>query len=346
LTEFVLKGCITAIITPFRQDGSLDLDGYARLVDFQLREGVDGIVVAGTTGEGPTIDHEEWRRLILKTLDMVGDRAVVIANTGTNDTKKTLEMTGEATRMGCKNVLMVDPYYNCPSSLEIREEYYEPVASEYPSISIIPYVIPGRTGTQISAHDLSVLYSKHPNISVVKDATGSDSFARDVRSLCGESYSILSGDDDRTFAMMVDSGIRANGVISVMSNIAPRAVREMVHAAAQGDFQKARKLEHILKPLFQVVTVKTAGQGQTEFPIKFRNPVPVKTIARILGLPAGPCRRPLGRLNREGLGIVREAISKVWAENPEVLKPIEDSFDVSIEERISCDKTVEGLIYV
>lgn len=340
-----MKGCITAIITPFGPDGSLDMDGYRRLLDFQLHEGVSGIVVAGTTGEGPTVQHDEWRHLVSTTLETSAGGDGVVANTGSNSTEKTLEMTRESSDMGCRNVLMVDPYYNCPSSLEIRKEYYEPVAEAFPEVRIIPYVIPGRTGTQISPHDLSILYSGHPNVSVVKDATGSDTFARELRGLCGDSYSILSGDDDRTFLMMTDGKIRADGVISVISNIAPRTVSEMVMAANRGDTGKAGQIAEALRPLFQVVTVKTGDGSSTSPQLKFRNPVPVKTLARILGMPSGACRRPLGRLNRQGLDLLLNALRTVWEKNPSILAPIESSFGVSIDERLSNAENLEGLSY-
>jgi len=341
-----LDGCITAIITPFQPDGSIDFEGLRSLLDFQLKGGATGVVVAGTTGEGPTLEHQEFLDALALVLDVVGDEALAIANTGANSTRKALDATTQAWELGARTALLVDPYYNCPSSLEIRREYYEPIARALSEMSLIPYVIPGRTGTQIAAEDLSILSKNHPNVRAVKEATGNRENAAMIRSLCGDSFSILSGDDDSTYGLMADPSVRANGAISVMSNIAPRAVVDMVSAALRGDLAKASAMASTLKPLFELVTVKNEESVLgNKLMVKARNPVPVKAMASILGMPAGPCRRPLGRMTKAGLNRVLAGLRTVWNRNPEILEPIEKEFGVSITDRLDNPSKLAGLCY-
>jgi 4-hydroxy-tetrahydrodipicolinate synthase len=341
-----LGGCITAIITPFKPDGELDAEGLGHLLEFQLANGVDGIVVAGTTGEGPTLGHPEFVKALALVLDGAEGKALTIANTGANSTRKAVETTAQAWELGAREALLVDPYYNCPSSLEIRREYYEPVARAAKEMQIIPYVIPGRTGTQISPEDLALLSRACPNVGAVKEATGSDANAAAIRSLCGDSFSILSGDDERTLSLMTDPHISANGTISVMSNIAPGAVAEMVAAVLEGDMGRATKVATALKPLFELVTVKTdeAAMGRT-LTVKAKNPLPVKTMAAVLGMPAGRCRQPLGRMTKGGLNRVLTGLRSVWEHNPEILEPIEKGFGVSVADRLGSPTNLEGLYY-
>jgi 4-hydroxy-tetrahydrodipicolinate synthase len=317
-----------------------------RLLEFQQANGVGGIVVAGTTGEGPTLEHQEFMKALALVLDGARGRAVTIANTGANSTRKAVEATTQAWELGARSALLVDPYYNCPSSLEIRREYYEPIANAAKEMQLIPYVIPGRTGTQISPEDLALLARAHPNINAVKEATGSMENAASIRSLCGNAFSILSGDDERTLSLMTDPRVSANGTISVMSNIAPKAVAEMVGAALGGDVAKATSLAAALKPLFELVTVRTdeAVLGHT-LTVKAKNPLPVKTMAAVLGMPAGRCRQPLGRMTRAGLNKILMGLESLWRNNPEILEPIEKGFGVSVADRLRSPAVLEGLYY-
>jgi 4-hydroxy-tetrahydrodipicolinate synthase len=339
-------GCLTATITPLTLDGEIDFDEFSSLLDFQLANGVNGVVVCGTTGEGPTITPEERVRLFSKALEALGDRCLMVAGTGSNSTLRAMESTRQAYGIGSKAALLADPYYNAPSSVEIRREYYAPVAAAFPAMLIIPYVIPSRTGTELNPQDLALLSHEYSNVVAVKDATGSVQNAASIRMLCGKQFSILSGDDDKTLALMTDPSVLANGVISVVSNIAPKSVVQMVSAALSGKMSEARKVAATLKPLFEVVTVKTEEQvlGGT-VSVKARNPLPIKTLARLLGMPSGPCRRPLGRMTKVGLSQLISKIEAIWANNPEVLRPIESFFGVSIEERLSSPRFREGLYY-
>ena len=340
----MLSGVYTAIITPF--SNGLDAKGLDALVDFQVACGVSGVLAAGTTGESPTLSwvehHEVTRRVSLRARDKVD----VVAGTGSNNTTEALEATRFAAENGASAVLLVDPYYNGPSSLEIRREYLAPVAAAFPDLTVIPYVIPGRTGAQLLPQDLALLYESHPNVSAVKEATGDFDNMKLTRQLCGNKFVILSGDDDKTFSMMESSEIKASGVISVISNVAPKAVADMVAAALVGNWEEARRVETALKPLFSIVVVTTMeSSAKGDVKCRARNPLPIKALMRILGMPSGPCRRPLGLMTKKGLNVVLDAARKVQAENSWVFAPLESHFGVNVEDRLSNPKSWEGLAY-
>jgi 4-hydroxy-tetrahydrodipicolinate synthase len=338
-------GAYTAIVTPFTNH-SVDYDGLDRLIEFQIRNRISGILAVGTTGESPTLTWDEHNAIIEQTARRTQGRCLCIAGTGSNNTHETLAGTRHAVSAGADAVLLVDPYYNGPSSLEIRREYVEPVAREFPMIQIIPYVIPGRTGTQMLPEDLAILAENFENVRTVKEATGNLDNMRRTRKLCGSQYTILSGDDGITFDMMTDPEIKATGVISVISNIAPGAVSEMVDALNRGDLDHAKKLAHALSPLFDLVTVKT--QEKTKYgnvACRARNPLPVKAMMQIFGMPSGPCRQPMGKMTQNGLEKVLAVLRQVQANNPEILKPIAEHFHVDIEARINTSKSWEELAY-
>ena len=342
----MFSGCYTALVTPMTSDRRVDYEGLRRLVEFQIREGVSGILAVGTTGESPTLDWDEHNKVIEKVYEHSGSKGLTIAGTGSNSTQETMEGTEHAAHIGVKCVLLVDPYYNGPSSLEIRREYVEPVAKRFPEVQVIPYVIPGRTGTQLLPPDLAVLHQQYKNVTAVKEATGNLDNMRLTRKLCGRNFAILSGDDDKTFTMMTTPEIAAGGVISVMSNIAPRAVNDMAQYILKGKTEEARNLCAALQPLFDIVTVKT--QEQTPFgPVtcKARNPLACKTLMNVLGMPSGPCRQPLGKMTQNGLEVVLANARKVFEKDPEILAPIEDFFDVSLQERLYNERFWQGLTY-
>jgi 4-hydroxy-tetrahydrodipicolinate synthase len=230
--------------------------------------------------------------------------------------------------------------------MEIRREYIEPIASQFPEVQVIPYIIPGRTGTQLFPQDLAVLHQQYPNVRCVKEATGDLKNMELTRQVCGEDFDILSGDDDKTFTMMISPDIAASGVISVVSNVAPSAVVNMVHYILDGNEEAANVISQALQPLFNIVTVKT--QEQTQYgPVlcKARNPLAYKTLMNILGMPSGPCRQPLGKMTRSGLDLVLVNARKVYESNPQIFKPIADYFGVDLKERLYNEKYLEGLFY-
>ncbi|RJP93447.1 MAG: 4-hydroxy-tetrahydrodipicolinate synthase [Desulfobacteraceae bacterium] len=338
-------GSYTAIITPFTQT-SVDYDGLAQLVNFQIKNGITGILAMGTTGESPTLTWAEHNRVIQEVSENSKNHCLCIAGTGSNNTNEALAATEQAIRAGVDAVLLVDPYYNGPSSLEIRKEYVEPVAKTFPSTDIIPYVIPGRTGAQLLPEDLAILAETCPNVRAVKEATGNLENMKRTRKCCGKDYTILSGDDGMTFDMMTDPEIKATGVISVISNIAPKAVGDMVNLLIEGRFAEAEKYHTALLPLFDLVTVKT--KEQTPYGEAFcraRNPLAVKTLMNILGMPSGPCRRPMGKMTRSGIEQVLSAVRQVQSGNPEILAPAAEFFNIDIAARIHDPKNWESLFY-
>ena len=341
----MFSGCYTALVTPFK-DQEIDLEGLRRLVEFQITGGVNGLLAAGTTGESPTLTWEEHNKIIRIVVEECKGKCQSIAGTGSNNTRETMESTEHAVHIGADAALLVEPYYNGPSSLEIRREYVAPVAKKFPQIQIIPYVIPGRTGTQLLPEDLALLHKQFPNMSTVKEATGDIENMKRTRECCGDDFIILSGDDDKTFAMMTDPAINAGGVISVASNIVPKGVKDMTTLLSEGRLAEAEKLMIALKPFFEIVTVKT--QEETPYGVvtcRARNPVGTKTLMAILGMSVGPCRQPLGKMTKNGIDVVLEAGRTVWKNNPEVLQPIADFFGVDIEARLYDDSILAELTY-
>ncbi|MFP4531512.1 MAG: 4-hydroxy-tetrahydrodipicolinate synthase [Desulfobacterales bacterium] len=338
-------GCFTALITPFT-DAAVDYEGLDQLVRFQIASGINGILAVGTTGESPTLSWDEHITVIDIIAEKTRNKCACIAGTGSNNTDETLSATDHAVKAGVDAVLLVDPYYNGPSSVEIRREYVEPVAARFPDTQVIPYVIPGRTGAQLMPQDLAIAAQNYPNVKSVKEATGSLDNMRLTRKCCGPDFIILSGDDGITFDLMTDPDIKGAGVISVISNIAPKAVTEMVALLNQGKTAEAEKLKKALGPFFNLVSIKTTEKTPYgDVVCKARNPLPVKTLMQILGMPAGPCRRPLGRLTRTGIEQVLEAARTVQAESPEILQPAAEFFNIDIDERLNNEKYREGLYY-
>ena len=340
------SGCYTAMITPMTKNLDVDYEGLERLVEFQSEQGVSGILAVGTTGESPTLSWEEHIDVIRKVHELSKGRFLTIGGTGSNNTHESLEATRKVSDFGVKCVLLVDPYYNGPSSLEIRREYIEPIAREFPNVQVIPYVIPGRSGTQLLPQDLAILHSQFENVRAVKEATGNFENMRLIRKLCGEDFDILSGDDDKTYEMMKDPQIQASGVISVASNVAPGPIQRFVKATLEGNTEESERLYKALKPLFSMVTVKT--EEETPFGpalCKARNPLPYKTLMNILGMPSGPCRRPLGKMTKKGLQVVLNIARTVYEKTPEILEPIERFFDVDLSKRLYDEKSWRGLTY-
>lgn len=339
------SGCYTALATPFTPDG-IDAQGLEKLAEFQIAGGITGILAVGTTGESPTLTWEEHHRVIETVARAARNRCLCIAGTGSNNTAEALAASRHAAEVGADAVLLVDPYYNGPSSLEIRREYVEPVARAVPEISVIPYVIPGRTGAQLLPEDLALAAEACPNVNTVKEATGNLDNMRRTRQCCGPDFVIFSGDDGLTYEMMTDPQIRAAGVISVLSNVAPAAVTEMVQLIAAGEMEEARILQTALAPLFDLVTVKTVERSpQGEVTCRARNPLALKTMMAILGMPSGGCRQPLGKMTKKGLDVVLAALRRVHGANPEILAPAGGFFGVDIAARLDDPAVLEGLAY-
>ncbi len=347
------SGCLTAIVTPFKSDGSIDWQGLEKNIEFQIAQGVKGIIPVGTTGESPSLTPEEHKFVLARASEFVRGRIFVLAGAGSNSTQEALEYSEAAEKDGCNGILLVDCYYNGPSSLELREEYYRPIAERFKNLVIVPYIIPGRTGCALEPGDLAVLAWQYPNISAVKEARGDFEKMKETRRLVPENFKIISGDDDKTFQTMTDPEIKASGVISVISNIAPGIVQQMSQKILEGKTEEAKRIKEALDPLFKMVTVtgpeikRVERLGGREVVIldKFRNPVGIKIMMAGLGIPAGIPRRPLGKITKVAVEKVRNALKEVWEKNPWILRPIAEFYDVDIRERLANDRTWEKFYF-
>ena len=339
------SGCYTAIITPFSGE-QVDFEGLRRLIEFQVAGGTTGVLAVGTTGESPVLSWEEHNRVVETTAVHAKGKCLCIAGAGSNNTKEAVHAARHAEKSGAEAVLLVDPYYNGPSSLEIRREYFEPVARAVPGIEVIPYVIPGRTGAQTLSEDLAILYQNCKNARTVKEATGNIENMRRTRACCGSEYGILSGDDALTFQMMSDPQIQASGVISVVSNVAPAAVSQMIRHLLNREMVAAERMNKALAPLFDLVTVKTTEQTPYgDVVCRARNPLAIKTLMAVLGMPSGGCRQPLGKMTVKGLETVLAAARIVQQVNPEIFAPVSEFFGVNIDERLGEPGYRQGLFY-
>ncbi len=264
---FTVKGSVIALITPFKNNGKeVDYEGLARLIDYQIENGTDAILVCGTTGESPTLTYDEHKSVIEFAVKHTNGRVPVIAGTGANSLHEAVELTASAKEAGADAALVVVPYYNKPSQ-EGLYLHYKTLAKEV-DIPIILYNIPGRTCREIEVSTIARLREECPNIVGSKESVGNMDRISEMRSVLGEDFVILSGDDSLTLPMMA---LGADGVISVANHVLPKEVREMVHSALEGDFKKARELHYRLFPLFKALFMDT-------------NPVPVKTAVWMLGL--------------------------------------------------------------
>ncbi len=332
------EGCWTAMVTPFDRKGEVDYEGLEKNIRFQIENGAN-VAPTGTTGESPTLDWREHDRVIARTVKLTKGKAFAIAGTGSNSTREALRATRHAVEAGAEGVLLMDCYYNGPSTMELRTEYYEVIARAFRKTFIVPYIIPARTGTKMEVEDLAILHRKYRTIRSVKEATGDLDRMAKTRTLLGDDFDILSGDDDKTYEMMKRSDIRASGVISVMSNIVPGPIGELVKAISQGNREEADRLKDVLDPLFKVVTVNTIESYEGfEVPCRFRNPVAIKTMMKGLGIPSGPCRRPLGKMTPKGTEIVRKALKEVYEKDRDVLRPLQEFYRIKIEDRLSRDQ--------
>jgi 4-hydroxy-tetrahydrodipicolinate synthase len=345
------SGCWTAIVTPFTSDMGVYWEELERNVGFQVEQGLTGVLPMGTTGESPTVTHDEQAEITAKTIEYTGGRCQVLAGTGSNSTDEALYETQRATDAGVKTCLLVDCYYNKPSSMELRREYYEPILSKFPDTDFITYSIPGRTVTVLAPEDIAILRSGHKNLVAVKEASGDFDRMRRIRELVDSRFTIFSGDDPNTYTMMTDKKIGASGVISVISNVTPAPIEKYTRLILAGKIQEAKRIDDALMPLFKVVMVATTEEvklpnGKTaKVAYKFPNPTPIKTMMAGLGMINGTTKRPLGKLTKQGVTVVRDALRKVWAAEPAYLEPVGGYYDVDVAKRIEDDKYWEKLSY-
>jgi len=276
----MFQGVFTAIVTPFNKDETINEDDLKKLIDFNIENGVSGIAPVGTTGESPTLNHEEHVKVIEIVCKHVKGRVPVIAGTGSNSTKEALFMTSRAKDLGADASLQVAPYYNKPTQ-EGFYRHFKKIADEV-DLPMIIYNIPGRTGKNIET-DTIVKLAKHPNIVGVKEASGSLPQMMDVIHRTPEDFVVLSGDDNLTLPLMAAGG---QGVVSVASNIIPDRMSAMVNAGLEGNFEKMRELHYELLPFFKVEFIET-------------NPIPIKTALAMKGMIKEAFRLPMCEMSGE-----------------------------------------------
>ncbi len=290
-----LTGTITALVTPFHQ-GAVAFDDLAKLVKAQIRAGIDGLVPVGTTGESPTLNHDEHLEVIRAVVETTAGRVPVIAGTGSNSTKEAVALTKQAHAAGVDAMLVVAPYYNKPAA-EGLFQHFSAVA-EATDKPIVLYSIPGRCGIEIGVDVVVRLRAKYPHVCYIKEAGGSVDRVDQLKSALGRDLVVLSGDDGLTLPFM---SVGAEGVISVASNLRPREVCAMVRHAAANDFAKATKLHRKLYPLFKTLFIEP-------------NPVPVKVAMVRAGLISDAEVRlplsPLSAASAERLTAVLQSFSK------------------------------------
>ena len=287
----MFKGSIVAIVTPFR-NGKVDEKNLRDLIEFHIKNGTSGIVPCGTTGESATLTFEEHDHVIEVTIDQVKKRVPVIAGTGSNSTEEAIMLTRHAEKAGADASLQVSPYYNRPTQKGLYEHFKAIAASV--KIPIILYNIASRTGVNIEPETMAKITSDCKNIVGVKEASGSlDQMSR-IRQLCGLDFQLISGDDSLTLPVLSIGGI---GIISVVANIVPRDVANLVSEFEKGNFKKAEELHYKLLPLIKVVFLET-------------NPIPVKTAMGLMGLCEPDLRLPMCSMLPENLEKLKTALKE------------------------------------
>jgi len=284
-------GSIVALVTPFvKATGAIDEAAYKKLVEWQIKEGTNGIVPCGTTGESPTLSAQEHGRVIEICVEAAAKKVPVIAGTGSNSTSEAVEYSKHAAKVGADALLVVTPYYNKPTNKGIYLHYK--AVSEAVNIPIILYNIAGRTGRNIEPELMAKLAADFKNIIGVKEASGSLEQMLRIKEICPKGFLLISGDDGLTLPMLAIGGV---GVISVAANIVPRDVASLITAFNNGDLKKAQAINLKLLPLIRALFIET-------------NPVPVKTAVSLMGLCNPDLRLPMCEMDESNLAKLKQAL--------------------------------------
>jgi 4-hydroxy-tetrahydrodipicolinate synthase len=282
----MLTGTYTAIVTPFNR-GQFDIQAFRRLIDAQVKSGIDGIVPVGTTGESPTVNYQEHIDIIAKAVKFARGRIHVMAGTGGNSTSEAIYLTQAAEKAGADSSLQVAPYYNKPTQEGLFQHFLE--VSRATKLPIILYSIPSRCGVEIAVETVHRLAAVSPKFVGIKEAGGNPDRVSQLRAKLGRRFAIFSGDDSLTLPFM---SVGAHGVISVASNVIPKQVSQMVSAFAKGNTARALKLHEQFYPLFKDLFIES-------------NPVPVKAALAMMGRCNEECRLPLVAMSPKNREILR-----------------------------------------
>ncbi len=287
----MFNGALSAIVTPFR-DGVVNEAALRELIEWQIQEGIDGIFPCGSTGESSTLTHAEHEQVIKLAVQQTRRRVPVLAGTGSNSTAEAIRLTAFAREIGADGAVLISPYYNKPTQEGIFKHYKMIAASA--DLPLIVYNIPGRTGSNVLPETFARL-CEIKNVVGVKEASGSMEQISDIRRLCGDRLTILSGDDSLTVPIMALGG---KGVISVISNLMPRETHELAAAALEGDFVRAREIHFRLLPLMRALFVET-------------NPIPLKQALAYMGKCSAELRMPLTSISPAGAERLRAAMKEL-----------------------------------
>jgi len=285
---------LTAMVTPFNPDQTVNYAAAAQLAHYLVANGSDGVVVAGSTGESATLSKEEKIRLFSTVLDAIGDKATVIAGTGSNDTRASIALTQEAEKLGVHGAMLVGPYYNKPTQ-EGFFQHFKTIADS----SVLPFIVynvPGRTSSNILPQTIARL-TACKNIVAVKEASGNLDQVSEIIRITPAGFSVYSGDDGLTLPVLAVGG---TGVISVAGHIVGKQMKEMVTAFFQGDLAKAQAIHVELHPFFRAIFVTT-------------NPIPIKTAVNLIGLNAGPLRLPMVKATDSEVDYIKKAMQDIGA---------------------------------
>ena len=285
-------GAMTALATPFKNN-AIDEEAYRSFIEWQIAEGINGLVPCGTTGESATLSHAEHEKVIEICISQAKGRVPVLAGAGSNNTAEAIALTLFAQKAGADGALLITPYYNKPTQ-EGLYQHFRAVAQAAPDFPIVPYNVPGRTGCNMLPPVVARLASEFSNIVAIKEATGDMAQASQIFETCPETFNVLSGDDLTAFPLLALGG---KGVISVTSNIIPSKVAAMCASFASGSLAEARKLHHQLFPLHKAMFIAT-------------NPIPVKTALAIMGKMQLELRLPLCPMDAAQTGKLAEILEE------------------------------------
>lgn len=287
----IFKGAGVAIVTPFKENTEVDYDRLGKMLDYQIENGTDAVIICGTTGEASTLTHEEHLECIKYTIDKVNKRIPVIAGTGSNCTETAIYLSKEAAGYGADGLLVVTPYYNKATQKGLIE-HYKAVANSVDSTPIIMYNVPGRTGCNILPETAATLVKNVDNIVGIKEATGNISQVAKLMSLTNGDIDLYSGNDDQIVPILSLGGI---GVISVLSNVAPKKAHDIVAEYLKGNTKESARLQLEAIELIDALFCEV-------------NPIPVKTALNLMGMEAGPFRRPLCEMEPKNLERLKNAM--------------------------------------
>ncbi len=287
----IFTGAAVALVTPMKSNGEVNYEKLDELIEFQISNKTDSIVACGTTGEASTLSHEEHLNVIRHTVEKVAGRVPVIAGTGSNSTETAIYLSKEAQKAGADALLLVTPYYNKATQKGLEEHFVK--TAEAVNIPVILYNVPSRTGCNIQPPTVKKIAERASNVVAIKEASGDISQVAALASIMPEDFAIYSGNDDQIVPILSLGGL---GVISVLSNVAPKETHDIVASFLEGDVKKSAKLQleaiDLIKSLFCEV-----------------NPIPVKTALNLMGMQAGPLRLPLTEMEAANVERLKKSLS-------------------------------------